>query len=341
MPHVSGSRTPLPAGGAARLTVIGAGAWGTAVAAVLARGGHHVTLWSRSEAQADALARTRLSPRLPGVTLPAGLQFTADTAAAAAGAEAAFVAVPSRHLAAVLGRFPDFPVLVSLTKGFADDGLGRMTDLLGAVQPGARLAAVSGPNLALEVAEGKPAAAVAAAEDAGLAGRVQAWLHGPAFRVYRSTDLKGVETGGAVKNVIALAAGMCAGLGLGHNTAAAIVTRGLHELVRVGHLLGGRTETFYGLSGLGDVIATCSGPASRNFLAGSRLAAGDSLARLEKDGLTVEGVDTVRRLTAFAEHEGVELPISREVHDVIFRGKAPGTAVRALMERGSRPETGG
>jgi len=326
----------------ARLTVIGAGAWGTAVAALLAARGHDTVLWTRSPAQAQELVRTgRNTRRLPGVDLPPSLRCTADPLEAAAGAEAAFVAVPGRHLAGTLERFPDFPVLVSLVKGFADSRLQRMTGLLGTLQPEAGLAALSGPNLAAEVAAGKPAAAVAASESRQLAERVQGWLHGPGFRVYASTDLTGVETGGAVKNVIALAAGMCRGLGLGHNAAATVITRGLHELVRIGLLLGGRPETFYGLSGLGDMVATCSGPDSRNFLSGMRLAAGWSPERLSRAGLTVEGLSAVRRLTVFAEENGVSLPISREVHDVTFEGKTPAAAVRHLMERTSQYETGG
>lgn len=328
--------------GAARLAVIGAGAWGTTVAALLAAAGHHVTLWTRSAAQAETLRQTRMNPtRLPGILLPPGLQYSAEPAEAVEGAEAAFVAVPSSHLAAVMERFPPLPLLVSLVKGFADDSLQRMTGLLGTLQPQAGLAALSGPNLAAETAAGKPAAAVAAAADRRLAELVQGWLHGPSFRVYASTDLTGVETGGAVKNVIALAAGMCHGLGLGDNTAAAIITRGLHELVRVGLFLGGRPETFYGLSGLGDMIATCAGPASRNFLAGSRLASGWTLERLEAEGLTTEGTVAVRRLTAFARRQGMDLPISREVHDVVFSNKTAAAAVRSLMGRGSRAEAEG
>ena len=177
-------------------------------------------------------------------------------------------------------------------------------------------------------------------DDAGtpLSSQVQSWLQCASFRVYTSDDVAGVEIGGALKNVIALAAGMCHGLQLGDNTKAAIITRGLHELVRLGTVLGGSRETFYGLSGLGDMVATCAGPQSRNFLAGMRIAGGESAAQLESEGLTAEGIVTVQRVVAYARQHGLDLPICREVHAVVFEEKSPVAAIRSLMERSSKPE---
>src|SRR5690625_6361422 len=323
----------------ARLSVIGAGAWGTVVAQLLAGNGHEVRLWARDPDLVRQLQRTRLnSRRLPGVTLHPGISFTADPEEAAEGSEAAFSAVPSAHLRNVLENFPRFPLLISCTKGFSDDALGTMTGVLREVQPGAVTAALSGPNLASEIAAGKPAAAVVATEAAEAAARIQGWLQGPDFRVYTSYDVIRVEVGGALKNVIALATGMSDQLELGDNTKATLITRGLHELLRLATRLGGARETFYGLSGLGDMIATCAGPQSRNFLAGSRLARGDTPAQLEQEGITAEGISTVERIWNYALNHDLDLPICREVAQVIFERKSPAEAVRSLMERSSKPE---
>lgn len=324
----------------ARLSVIGAGAWGTVVAQLLAGNGHEVRLWARDPDLVRQLQRTRLnSRRLPGVTLHPGISFTADPEEAAEGSEAAFSAVPSAHLRNVLENFPRFPLLISCTKGFSDDPLGTMTGVLREVQPGAVTAALSGPNLASEIAAGKPAAAVVAAEAAEAAARIQGWLQGPDFRVYTSDDVIGVEVGGALKNVIALATGMSDQLELGDNTKATLITRGLHELLRLGTQLGGKRETFYGLSGLGDMIATCAGPQSRNFLAGSRIASGVTHRQLQEEGLTAEGIGTVARVYNYARTHGLELPISEAVHQVVFAQQPPSEAIRSLMERSSKPET--
>ena len=324
----------------ARLTVIGAGAWGTTIAQLLAVGGHDVSLWARDDEHVRQLTAARLNERrLPGVTLHENLKFTSDPAESVSGSEAVFVAVPSRHLQDVLDRFPAVPAIISCVKGFGAEGLERMTQVIGRLRPDAATAALSGPNLAAEIARGLPAAAVAASDSAHLRDNVQRWLQGPTFRTYSSDDVAGVEIGGAIKNVIALATGMTDALGLGDNTKATIITRGLHELVRLGTLLGGRRETFYGLSGLGDMVATCAGPQSRNFLAGSRIARGEDLEALEREGLTAEGIGTVKRVVEYASRQGLDLPICSEVHAVIFEKKPPVDAIRALMERSSKAET--
>lgn len=323
----------------ARLTVIGAGAWGTTIAQLLAGGGHDVSLWLRDESQALELRATRQNTRrLPGVTLHENLRFTSDPAASAAGSEAAFLAVPSRHLQEVLDRFPGLPAIISCVKGFGAQGLERMTQVISRSRPETVTAALSGPNLAAEIARGLPAAAVVASDSAALRENVQRWLQGPTFRAYSSDDVAGVEIGGAIKNVIALATGMTSVLGLGENAKATIITRGLHELVRLGTLQGGRRETFYGLSGLGDMVATCAGPQSRNFLAGSRIAQGEDVESLEREGLTAEGIGTVRRVVQYASEQGLDLPICSEVHAVIFEKKPPADAIRSLMERSSKAE---
>lgn len=324
----------------ARLSVIGAGAWGTTVAQLLAGNGHDVTLWARSSSVVKEMQQSRTNPsRLPGVELHPALRFSSDPTEATAGCEAAFIAVPSRFLLQVLTSFPALPAIVSCIKGFGQHGLERMTQVISRIQPQAQTAALSGPNLAGEIASGKPAAAVIAAAGAELRDQVQAWLQGPSFRVYSSDDVTGVELGGAIKNVIALAAGISSGLDLGENTKATIITRGLHELVRLGTLLGGRRETLYGLSGLGDMIATCAGPQSRNFLAGSRIARGEDVAALEAEGLTAEGVGTVQRVVEYALEHGLDLPICSEVHAVIFGRRPAAEAIRALMERSLKPES--
>jgi glycerol-3-phosphate dehydrogenase (NAD(P)+) len=324
--------------GVTRLAVVGAGAWGTVLAQLLAYNGLRVTLWARSrEHAAELRAAGENLRRLPGLKLQPGISFTADLQQVA-GCRAAFIAVPSLHLPQVLEQLPALPAFVSCSKGFGTEGLERLSSVIQDSQQQAVAAALSGPNLAGEIAQGKPAAAVVAAGDQAFASQVQGWLQQPRFRVYTSDDMAGVETGGAMKNIIALAAGMCAGLELGDNTRAAIITRGLHEIVRLGALLGGRQETFYGLSGLGDMIATCAGEQSRNFTAGLRIARGEQLRDLEAAGLNAEGITALRRVHAFAAVQGIDLPITQAVHEVIFSRKAPLAAMRQLMERSSRAE---
>ncbi len=321
------------------VAVIGAGAWGTTVAQLLAVNVPEVRLWMRSADQASEMQATRINTRrLPGVRLNSRIAFTDDTATALRGAAAAFVAVPSRYLGEVLPQLLEVPALVSCIKGFGRHGLARLSDVMQAAVPNAVTAVLSGPNLASEVAAGLPAAAVIASHDEDFALQVQGWLQGPKFRVYTSSDVAGVEIGGAVKNVIALATGISSGLGLGENTKATIITRGLHEIIRLGTLLGGRRETFYGLSGLGDLVATCAGPQSRNFTAGLRIARGENLQDLEADGLTAEGIQAVERIFGFATEHGIDLPICSEVYRVVFKGKTAADAIRALMERSAKPE---
>jgi len=330
-----------PAAAEAVLTpvaVVGAGAWGTLLAQLLAQNpALAVTLWARRPELAAQLVRTRYTSYVPNMRLSERLTFTADLGVVAAS-EAVFMAVPSRGLRGVLERLPPLPALVSCGKGLEPGTFKRPTEVMAEYQPEAALGALSGPNLAAEIARGLPTSATVASLDQALAKRVQRWLSQPAFRVYTGTDLVGLELGGALKNVIALAAGMCDGLGLGDNAKASLVTRGLAETVRLGTLLGGDARTFYGLSGLGDLMATCSSAGSRNHQAGVRLARGETLAGLEAAHLTAEGVPTVRAVARYAAERGLELPIAQAVFEVIFEARSPGTVIGELMARDTKPE---
>ena len=326
-------------GAPAELAVLGAGAWGTVIAQLLADNGHAVRLWARSADQAEALLRTRRSEALGERSLHPGVTPTSDLPRALDLAVAAFVAVPCRAYASLvddLARAPAVSALVSCAKGFLDTDLRRPSEALAEAAP--LVAVLSGPNLAGEIAQGLPAAATVACDHDDLALRVQRWLSQPRFRVYRSHDPIGVQASGALKNVIALAAGMSDELGLGENTHAALLTRGLAELTRLGQALGGDTRTFYGLAGVGDLIATCASPRSRNHQVGVRVARGEPIATIEADGITAEGVPTVRHVVRFADANGLDLPICREVEAVIDRGKPPRAAIHDLMTRAPRGE---
>lgn len=318
-----------------KVAVIGAGAWGTALAALLGYNGVEVRLWARRAELAERLERERVNPvYLPGLRLPDGLKVSADGEAVMAGVAAALVAVPSRGLRDALTHLPSAPAYVSCGKGLEPGSLKRLSEVIAEVHPQAALAALSGPNLAGEVAAGLPAATTVASPDPRLASRVQDWLGRPNFRVYSSSDLAGVEVAGAVKNVIALGAGMGDGLGLGDNAKASIITRGLAEMVRVGVRLGGQRETFYGLAGLGDLVATCHSPLSRNRSAGERIVRQGAI----EEGRTVEGVRTVRALVDYAAREGLELPIAQAVFQVVYERKAPEAVLRELMGRSVKAE---
>ncbi len=321
------------------VAVVGAGAWGTLLAQLLAQNpALAVTLWARRPELAAELTRTRENEvYVPNLRLSERLVFTADLGAVA-DAEAVFTAVPNRGLRAVLEQLPPVPALVSCGKGLEPGTFKRPTEVMAEYQPGAALGALSGPNLAGEIARGLPTSATAASLDQALAERVQSWLSQRAFRVYTGTDLVGLELGGALKNVVALAAGMCDGLALGDNAKASLVTRGLAETVRLGTSLGGDARTFYGLSGLGDLMATCSSAGSRNHQAGARLARGETLADLEADHLNAEGIPTVRAVARYAGERGLELPIAEAVHEVVFGGSSPETVIGELMARAAKSE---
>jgi glycerol-3-phosphate dehydrogenase (NAD(P)+) len=324
-----------------RAAVLGAGGWGTALAVMLARRGGAVGLWARQSAVAETLLRTRENvPYLPGVILPRGVLPTADPALALAGANLVVAAIPSHALAAALAPLAPLvrrdAILVSATKGILPDSLETMTQVICRTlgPPPHRVAALSGPSFAPEVADGLPTAIVAASEAAATAQAVQEALGGPTFRLYAGTDPLGVELGGALKNVIAIAAGIVDGLGLGHNARAALITRGLAEMSRLGAAMGARPETLAGLAGMGDLILTCTSDRSRNRRLGTELAKGARLEEILAGGrFTAEGVGTARAAVRLAARYGIEMPVAAEVAAVLFEGRSPREAAEALMTR--------
>lgn len=323
-----------------RVTVLGAGAWGTALALLLARKGTPVWLWARRAEQAEAMRRSGENAEyLPSVPFPDPLYPTSDPEEALSEAEIAVVAVPSKAILETLAPLPKAPAYLSVTKGLHySHHLRRMTQGIAEVTGQNRVAALSGPNLAEEIARALPAAAVVASADAVLLSQIQELFSGPSFRVYTSSDVVGVELGGALKNVIALAAGMVDGLGLGDNAKAALITRGLREIIKFGVAQGAQASTFMGLSGLGDLIATASSPHSRNRGAGERLVNGETLGGLETQKGVVEGIYTVRALHAWGQATGLELPITEAVYRVVYEGADPLEQIGALMGRQAKAE---
>jgi len=323
------------------ITVLGAGAWGTALAKLLAESGHSVTVWGHDAAQLDALRAAGRNERyLPGITLPPSLQFQPVLTDAVLGAGQVVLAVPSRAFRSVAGALAEFRGLaVSLTKGIEHDTGLTMCGVLQAVAPRAKVAALSGPSLALEVARGIPSAIVAASTEQAAAALVQSVFHRPAFRVYTSADPLGVELGGALKNVIALAAGMCDGLGFGDNAKAALVTRALAEMRRLGVACGAQPETFAGLSGLGDLTVTCFSKLSRNRAFGEQLGRGAAVMELlASSPHVVEGYPTARSAWQLARKHGVSTPVIEQVHAVLYESKDVKAAVRDLTGRESKAE---
>jgi glycerol-3-phosphate dehydrogenase (NAD(P)+) len=323
------------------VAIVGAGAWGTALGIVLSQKGHPVTVWGHNPQHLAETARQRENRRyLPGVSLPDDWQFEAELASAVVAADALVLAVPSKALAATVTRLAGFsgPV-ISTTKGI-EAGTGHtMGSVIAAAIPAAQVAVLSGPTLAAEVARGIPTAVVAAAHEADLAKQVQSLFHRPAFRVYRSDDLPGVELGGALKNVIAIAAGVCDGLGFGDNSKAALITRGLAEITRLGVACGARAETFAGLSGVGDLTVTCFSKLSRNRAFGERLGRGETVETiLAHTQSAVEGHPTAASALELARRLEVPCPIITEVHAMLHAGKNPRQAVADLLSRDSRAE---
>lgn len=323
------------------IAVLGAGAWGTALALLASSKGVPVYLWARRPEHAQAMRLERQNREyLPGAAFPERLYPTADPEEALHKAQFAVVAVPSKALRETLAQLPRARAYVSVIKGlqFTDQHLLRMSQVIEEVTGVSQVAVLSGPNLAEEIARFLPAAAVVAAQEPGLAQRVQQVFSGKSFRVYTSTDRVGVELGGALKNVIALAAGMVDGLKLGDNAKAALITRGLREIIRFGVAQGAQEATFMGLSGLGDLIATASSPYSRNRTAGEQIVKGLSLAQLEAQKTVVEGIYTVKALHAWDQATGADLPITEAVYRVVYQGADPMQELIRLMSREAKPE---
>lgn len=323
------------------ITVLGAGAWGTALAKLLRESGHEVSLWGHDPTHLAELRSTGRNERyLPGVALPDGLHYVDSLADAVRGAKEIIVAVPSRAFREVSVALADFNGLaVSVTKGIEHDSGLTMCGVLAACAPRASIAALSGPTLAHEVARGIPTAIVAASTDPSAARVVQSLFHRPAFRVYTSTDLRGVELGGALKNIIAIAAGVCDGLGFGDNAKAALITRAVAEMRRLGVACGAQADTFAGLSGLGDLTVTCFSKLSRNRGFGEQLGRGAPLAELLASSRhVVEGHPTARSAWQLARKHGVTTPIIEQVHAMLYAGKDVKAAVRDLTSRDSKAE---
>ncbi len=323
-----------------RIAVLGAGAWGTSIASVLGAR-LEVTLWARDAAQARTIEQTRRNERyLPGIPVPASVAVSSDLSKTVGGARLVLAATPVAGLRELLEKIRSVTSLVWLCKGF-EEGSGALPHQIAAEVLGeaARCGALSGPSFAEEVARGLPCALTLASRDAAFARETAALLHGGRLRVYYSADLVGVEIGGAVKNVMAIAAGISDGLGLGHNARAALITRGLAEIARLGAALGGAPQTFMGLAGAGDLILTATGDLSRNRRVGLELAAGRKLDDILKSlGHVAEGVRSANEVARLAAARGVDMPVTDAVNAVLAGKLTPAAAVERLLSRDPKKE---
>lgn len=324
-----------------KIEVVGAGSWGLALARLLALKGHAVRLWAREEDGPDALRATRESPvYLPGVKLPESVEVVTETRP---DSDMAVLAIPSHVMRSAVAehRYSEKTILVSVAKGIENDTLMTMDEVIQEAAGPCRVVALSGPTHAEEVSRELPASIVAASADPGASEATQNAFNTDRFRVYTSADVVGVELGGALKNVIAIAAGICDGLGLGDNSKAALITRGLAEMARLGEAMGADPLTFAGLSGMGDLIVTCQSRHSRNRGLGERVAKGMTLDEaLAASPMVAEGVRTTRSARALAERHGVEMPITEQVYRILFEGAAIPEALSELMLRDVKAERG-
>jgi len=330
-----------------KVGVVGAGSWGTALARVLAKKGHQVSLWAREPEVVVEIQEFRENRTfLPGVELPGTLEASNDLPAVLAEKKMVVSVIPSQFVSTVLGGVADVlhpeAQVVSASKGIEVATGKRMDEVLTGIltaEQSHRLTFLSGPSFATEVGREAPTAVVVASRSDQAAVAAQAAFQTDYFRVYTNPDVLGVELGGALKNVIALAAGAVAGLGFGHNTLAALITRGLAEITRLGVAMGADPATFSGLAGMGDLVLTCTGALSRNRTVGYRLGQGEALQEILEDMRGVaEGVKTVQAVRELARAAQVEMPISEEVHAILWEGRAPAEAIRNLMQRQPRPE---
>lgn len=334
-----------------RVAVIGAGAWGTALAIVLGRSGKHdVRLWAFEKEVCESIERERVNtPFLPECKLPENIRSGNDLSATLKDADVVLSVMPSHHCRRLVESMapmlkPEM-LFVSATKGIENDSLLRMSEVIAEVVKqkrgfAPRIGALSGPTFAKEVALGQPTAITIASDDAELAAFTQREFSDPMFRVYTNDDIAGVEMGGALKNVIAIAAGVCDGLGLGHNTVAALITRGLTEITRVAVSGGGKKETMAGLAGMGDLVLTCTGGLSRNRSVGVALGKGQKLSDIiaGMHGMVAEGVLTTNAAVGLAKKFDVEMPITQQMYSILHDGKAPMAAIKELMSRPGRVE---
>lgn len=331
-----------------RIAIIGAGAWGTALSIVLGRQNRHaVRLWAREEQVRESIAATRINAVfLPHYRIPKSVTVTGDTAEALQDAEFIISAVPSQHCRAVFGELaahlPPGLMVVSATKGLEQATLLRMSEVISAVTDNeCSVGALSGPTFAAEVARGDPTALAIASLDSDLMNAVQREFSDESFRLYRNEDVIGVELGGSLKNIIAIAAGVCRGLGLGHNSIAALITRGLAEMTRLVVACGGRSETMAGLAGLGDLVLTCTGELSRNRSVGTELGRGRKLLEIiaGMHGQVAEGVFTTNAAVQLARDRNVGMPITQQMHAILTAGKDPRLAIQELMTREFKNES--
>jgi glycerol-3-phosphate dehydrogenase (NAD(P)+) len=331
------------------IAVIGAGAWGTGIAIVLGRKGtHQVRLWAHEADVCETITRTRINEKfLPGREIPDCVTATNNLARALKDAEIVVSVMPSQHCRGLFERMraeiPAKTLIVSATKGLEEGSLLRMTEVISQVlerDDGSAIGALSGPSFALEVARGDPTAITIASQDARLLRIVQQDFSDSSFRVYTNSDVVGVELGGALKNIVAIAAGICDGLGLGHNSIAALITRGLAEMTRLVVACGGRAETMAGLAGLGDLVLTCTGGLSRNRSVGVELGRGRKLPEIlaSMHGMVAEGVFTTTAAVGLAQAHGVEMPITEQMHAILHQGKSPREALHELMTRSGKSE---
>jgi glycerol-3-phosphate dehydrogenase (NAD(P)+) len=336
------------------IAIIGGGAWGTGIAIVLGRKGtHRVRLWAHENDVCESIAQKRVNERfLPGCRIPDSVSASNDLARALTGAQIVVSVMPSQHCRGLFERMrpliPARTLIVSATKGLEESSLQRMTEVISQVLTGDDSAApgvgaLSGPSFALEVARGDPTAITIASQDATLLRTVQQEFSDPTFRVYTNSDVVGVELGGALKNIVAIAAGICDGLGLGHNSVAALITRGLAEMTRLVVACGGRAETMAGLAGLGDLVLTCTGGLSRNRSVGVELGRGQRLPEIiaGMHGMVAEGIFTTTAAVGLAHARQVEMPITEQMHAILHRGKSPREAIHELMTRSGKSEGGG
>lgn len=327
-----------------KIAVIGAGSWGTALAVMLEQDGHDVTMWARNTEAVETMKKTKENKQyLPGVLLGENIDVTTDAQKAISGKEIVISAVPSRAVRETMTRFADLfqkdTIVVNVEKGLEQGSLLRLSEVIKECLPNCHPCVLSGPSHAEEVGRQIPTACVIATEETDIAKMIQKEFMNPNFRVYTNHDMIGVEIGAALKNIMALAAGMSDGLGFGDNTKAALMTRGMTEMTRLGIAMGGKAETFAGLSGIGDLIVTCTSMHSRNRRAGILLGQGKSLAEtLAEVKMVVEGINTVQAACELAKKYHVSMPITEEINQVLFYGKNVREAVLQLMTRDRKAE---
>ena len=334
-----------------RIAIIGAGAWGTALSIVLGRKeSHEIRLWAHEKEVCESITRDRVNEKfLPGQSIPAGVTPCNDLAEAIEGAAIVVSVMPSQHCRQLFQQLRPHldteTMIVSATKGLEEKSLLRMSEVIVQVVKGdgisaPRIGALSGPSFALEAARGDPTAIAIASQDKELARFVQREFSHASFRLYTNEDPVGVELGGALKNSVAIAAGVCAGLGLGHNSVAALITRGLAEMTRLVVACGGKAETMAGLAGLGDLVLTCTGGLSRNRSVGVELGRGRKLPEIlaGMHGMVAEGIFTTTAAVGLARARGVEMPITEQMYAILHQGKSPGDAIHDLMTRSAKSE---